>query len=144
MSENAADTPTPAPLPRLNGLAGLFNDRQDLVFADVECPEWGLTVRVRGLTASERDGYESSLFTFDRRAKAMVANTAHARGRLAALGIVDDAGRRIFTEDNAKQLGSKNAAALDRVCEKIRELSGMRADAVEDAKGNSGGGPSAA
>lgn len=120
---------------RLAGKAGLFNDKQDIRFADVACPEWGLVVRVRGLTATERDAYEASLVAFDRDGKPQRVKQG-SRGRLAVLGIVDDAGRRIFTDDDAAQVGDKNAAAVDRLCDKIRELSGMGAEAVEEAKGN--------
>lgn len=126
---------------RLTSKGGLFNDRQDIQFADVPCPEWGdagepLVVRVRGLTAKEVDRYQSSLVSLDKKGRPQ-PNAGNARARLAVLGIVDDQGRRIFTDDDAGQIGDKNSAALTRVCEKIHELSGMGGDALEEAKGNS-------
>lgn len=115
--------------------ADIFNDKDDLVVQSVAVPEWGGDVYVRGLTGNERDAYEAGLIRVGSNGKVETV-TAQARGRLAAIGLCDEKGRRLFTDDDARQLGDKNAAALGRICDRIRKLSGMDAEAIEEAKGN--------
>jgi hypothetical protein len=49
--------------------------------------------------------------------------------------VVDDQGKRIFTDEDIEALGNKNAAPLDRICDVARRLSGMgRAEKEKLAK----------
>ena len=113
----------------------ILADREDIPFEVVEVPEWGGAVRVRGLTAAERDRYEASLVKLSKRGDVQ-QTSENAKGRLAALGICDERGGRIFSDDDARSLGDKSAKALSRVCDVIARLSGMDRDALETAKGN--------
>lgn len=103
----------------------------DLPWADVETSEWAPfgvpTVRVRGLTAAERDDYEQSLVerTADGTVRAKTKQT-NLRASFVARVIIDpDTGERAFTDKDATALGEKNAAVIDRLWDKARELSGM-------------------
>lgn len=118
----------------------------DLVTRRVAVPEWGGVVIVRALTAAERDHYEAgfldeSAYEVDledkprkgpRKRRSAKLRMADVRARLAALTVVDAQGRRLFGDEDVKELGRKSAAALDRVVTAARELSGMTEADLED------------
>lgn len=107
----------------------------------VEVPEWGGSVRVRGLTGAERDAYETGLMS-PRPDGSVRANLSNVRGRLVVLACVDDDGNRLFRDDDAKALGEKSAQALDRVFDIARRLSGLSDDDVEELAEGFGSAPS--
>lgn len=105
---------------------------EDRTTEDVEVPEWGGTVRVRALSGAERDAYEGSLVQIrsDGTKKLTLAN---ARARLVYLSACDEAGERLFTnEQDVNALGKKSATALQRVWEVASRLSGLTDDDVEE------------
>jgi hypothetical protein len=99
---------------------------------EVEVPEWGGTVLVRGMTGKERDAFEMSLMTSGRGGRREV-NPVNVRAKLAARCVVDDDGNRLFTDADAAELGEKSAAAVDRVYAVAARLSGMGDTDQEDA-----------
>lgn len=94
----------------------------DLPTETVEVPQWGGSVCVRGLTASERDGFEDAI---------RVSGMANLRARLAAMTIVDEMGTSIFSEADIDVLGRKSAEALDVVAQVATRLSGLTQEAVD-------------
>lgn len=100
----------------------------DLPVEDVDVPEWGGVVRVRGLTGKERDRFE-----FKMAAARKDPASAQVRAEVVGRCIVDENGDRLFTDRELDRLGDKSGEALDRVFEKVRELSGMSDDAIEEA-----------
>ena len=56
---------------------------QDVVTELVEVPEWGGSVRVRGLTGAERDAFEGE--TIQRNGRDVKTNTRNLRARLVVL-----------------------------------------------------------
>lgn len=114
---------------------------QDLPTEDVEVPEWGGAVRVRGLTGAERDAFEQSVV--EQRGKSTRANLKNIRAKLVAMTVVDENGERLFSDSDAAILGKKSAAALNRVFEVAQRLNGMTPDDVEELSGNSEGAESA-
>lgn len=107
---------------------------QDLPTEDVEVPEWGGTVRVRGLTGAERDAFEQSIV--EQRGKSTRMNLKNIRAKLVALTVVDEQGNRVFTDEDAELLGKKSASALDRIFAVAQRLSGLRPEDVEELAGN--------
>ena len=103
---------------------------EDIPTKDVEVPEWGGSVRMRGLTGSERDAYESSLF--QQRGEKRILRTENARARLVAMCIVDEDGERMFSDAEVKDLGRKSGKVLDRLFDEARKLSGLTAEDVEE------------
>ncbi|OSM43459.1 hypothetical protein [Nesterenkonia sp. PF2B19] len=101
----------------------------DLPTRDVEVPEWGGTVRVRGLTGQGRDAFEMKMAA----SRKNLGAVDDVRASLAAKCIVGEDGERMFTDKEVVQLGRKSGAALDRVYGAIRELSGMDEGAAEEA-----------
>lgn len=100
---------------------------------DTPVPEWGGTVRVRGLTGKERDAFEASLVD---KKTGQTSKLANARARMLVMTLVDDDGNRLFSMEDVSALGAKSAAALERVFAVARRLSGMSdddlAELVED------------
>jgi len=107
---------------------------QDLPTEEVEVPEWGGVVRVRGLTGAERDAFEQSIV--EQRGKNTRMNLRNIRAKLVALTVVDEEGNRVFSDEDAEALGKKSAAALDRVFAVAQRLSGLRPEDVEELAGN--------
>ncbi|MFJ6019779.1 hypothetical protein ACIQFP_10560 [Nocardiopsis alba] len=108
---------------------------EDRSYEDVEVPEWGGTVRVIGLSGTDRDAWEATMV--DAKGQAATVRLQNFRAKLVAKCLVDTNGKRIFTDSQVKDLGQKNGSVLDRLFDKARELSGMMKDAVSDAEGNS-------
>ncbi len=106
----------------------------DIETRDVEVPEWGGTVRIRGLSGVERDEYEANRWR--RRGNKYEPNLANARANLVALCAVDEEGKRIFTNEDVKALGRKSAAALDRLFDVAQELSQVSDEDIEELAGN--------
>lgn len=114
------------------------DDRQ---YNDIEVPEWGGTVRVRGMSGTQRDEYEASII--EQRGSDRKVNLRNARAKLVARCIVDGDGRTIFTSDDVSALGRKSAVALERVFDEARRLSGMTEGDVERLAENFEDDPSA-
>lgn len=102
----------------------------DFRYEDVECPEWGGTVRVRSLSGGQR-----SVIT----QRVQDKETEDLEELLTVMGCVDETGNRIFTNKDIEKLQKKSNAPISRISKKIMELSGIgnAGEAVEDAKKNS-------
>ena len=101
----------------------------DLETKDIEVPEWGGTVRLASLTASQRDKYESSIL--DQRGKDIKINQIDMRAKLLAWCIIDEEGTRVFSQADVVNLGSKNAGVIDRLFMIAKEMSGIGDDEEE-------------
>lgn len=109
--------------------------------ADVDVPEWGGTVRLRGMSGRERDEYEAGIIAVGPKG-AREVNLKNMRARLVAFSCIDDEGSAIFTVDDIAALGEKSAAALERVFDVARKLSGLSEDDVEELAEGFGNAPS--
>ena len=113
--------------------------REDIKTEDVDVPEWGGTVRVRGMSGVERDAFEAGLIQQPptngarrRKQAATQTNMANVRAKMCAWCIVDENGARLFSDADVVALGAKSAAALDRIYEVASALSGITEDDVEE------------
>lgn len=104
---------------------------QDTRTEDVEVAEWGGVVRVRTMSASERDKWESETYADGK------VNAVDFRARFVALCLVDDAGNRMFSDAEVAQLGTKSAAALQRVFNVAQRLNALSGKDVADLEKNS-------
>lgn len=102
----------------------------DLPREKVQTDEWapfGVPfVFVQGLSAKERDEWELSL-TVRSSGGGRVLNPQmkQYRAPFCARVIVDENGKRIFSDDDVKELAGKSAVVLDRIFDEGRRLSGM-------------------
>jgi len=117
----------------------------DLSFEDVVVDEWGMTVRVRELTGTERGAFEKSISKISNKpdGSTHVQLDAHnLRVQLCAMTIVDSEGARLFKDSEVRALGEKSARAITRIFDVSAKLSGISADSAEDALGESEAVPS--
>ena len=113
--------------------------REDIVTEDVEVPEWGGTVRVRGMSGVERDKFEAGLIqqpvANGRRRKPQEqqqTNMENIRAKLCSWCCVDEQGGRLFAESDVQALGGKSAAALARIFDVATRLSGITEEDVDE------------
>lgn len=108
----------------------------DIAYETVDVPEWGGSLRVRGLTGAERERYEASVgyVKGDR-----WVPKGNAAARLVAMSVVDEQGRLVFSEEDITKLGRKSAAALRRIVEVSKRLSGLSDEDMDWLEGNSDG-----
>ena len=109
----------------------------DLKFEDVDVPEWAKNkkVRVRALSGTDRDAFETSLLVGT--GKNQKISTLNIRAKLAALSIVDAENNPIFNLHDIETLGKKSSAALDRVFAVAQKLSKITDEDVEELAKNS-------
>jgi hypothetical protein len=88
---------------------------QDLVTEKVDTPEWGGEVFVRMMTAAEVLAFHA----------ANAAGDDNSFARLAAATIVDEAGNRLFTDDEAAKLREKSHVVMTRVVTAALKLNGL-------------------
>ena len=104
---------------------------EDKQYEDIAVPEWGGTVRIVGLTGTERDKLEASVV--GKTGKNL--NLTNFRARLVALCVVDDSGSRLFSDMDIAALGRKSAAALERIFSVSQRLSGLSDEDVAELVG---------
>ncbi len=100
---------------------------EDTKVETVDVPEWGGQVKVKCMTGSERDEFETSIIGKDGE-----RNMSNIRAKLLIYTIIDDDGNRMFTTADVKALGDKSAAALDRVFDVAKRLSKIGEDDIEE------------
>lgn len=116
---------------------------QDIKSEDVEVPEWGGTVRVRGLTARQRSLVEATMIAVKgENVTVRVEALQTLREKLVGAALVDEDGQRLFNDSQVKELAEKSGAVLQRLFDKAQELSGMSPASVKRAEGNSEAAPS--
>lgn len=111
----------------------------DIVFEDVEVPEWSGWVRVRGLTAGERSQIENRMLKVDPTTGGQTFDGREMRQLFIAYAMIDpNTGARLFSNKELAVLAGKSGAATDRIYEVATRLSRVsKADLADMAK-NSG------
>ena len=114
--------------------------KNDVQTEEVEVPEWGGSVLVRGMSGTEREAFEKArtreVPSGNRNARrAGQTTTEFSRERLRA-GLVcacavDERGNRLFTTEDLPALNDKSAAALERIVDVAMRLSGMDNNEIE-------------
>jgi len=138
-SDRGYEEAVPAEAPAVRYLT-----RADILAADdiqyrvVEVPEWGGPVRLKSMTGTERDAYDAESYRQQAAATTPEAGTvpgsiANFRVRRVARSIVDERGRRVFSDADMAALGAKNGAVIDRLDDVVAELSGLDAGATARA-----------
>lgn len=104
----------------------------DLIFEVVSVPEWGGDVRVRGLTAEERDHYDREIIKIDKQGNTSLGRLENLRALLVVRCLVNDQGERLFRDSQAREIGRKSSAVVGRIYAVAAKLSGMRDEVVEE------------
>ncbi|GGM55454.1 hypothetical protein GCM10012275_28230 [Longimycelium tulufanense] len=104
------------------------NDRKTV---DVYVPEWSGTVRLRSLTAKERDDYEASCH--EMKNGVAVPKIENVRARLVALSAVDEDGNCMFkSASDLLDLSGKAATPINRLFYAAAKLSGLRPEDIKE------------
>jgi hypothetical protein len=111
----------------------------DLPFEDAEVPEWGGTVRIRTMTGSERDAWEQQLFDD----KGKIKKAKDIRASFLVLCLIDESGKRVFSDADRDTLGKKSSLVLDRLFSIAQRLNGLGKKDVEELEKNLEGDQSA-
>ncbi len=98
----------------------------------VACPELGGDVFVQSMTSADRDSFDAEQHAV----KDTPDVFKNFRARLVVRCIVDEAGNRVLSDQDAETFGRQNARVVDRIFDVARELSGIGSD-VEDTAKNS-------
>lgn len=110
-----------------------LDDRQ---YETVFVPEWNSHVMVRGLTAGERDRWESDAVQIKGNIRTIKGDM---RASLIAKTVVDPNTKEpMFTRGDVERLAAKSARATERLFDAARKLSGMTEADVESLEKNSG------
>ncbi|WP_432112870.1 hypothetical protein [Streptomyces sp. S1] len=112
--------------------AGAILEQPTLVIEELVVPEWGGgKIRLKMLSAKERDDFESSMVKMGKNGRQQL-NNENFRARLVQLAAVDGEGKQLFTKHDIKTLGNLPAAGLQRVFNKINEMSAFSEDDLKD------------
>jgi hypothetical protein len=95
---------------------------------EVEVPEWGGSVFVRGMTGGERAEFEDQVHKN--------LSLKNFKVDLVVNCTVDDEGNRVFQPKHKAALQAKSSKAIERIVTKIFEMSGLTAEGEEIAEGN--------
>jgi len=107
-------------------------DAKDVETRDVEVPEWGGVVRIRVLSGAERDEFEQSTVFVDKKGNSK-PNLANLRARLVAKCAINEDGTKLFQSETAvRALGTKSAAALERLFKACQELNAMTNEDIDE------------
>ena len=106
-------------------------DADDLKRELVEVTEWGGSVLLRELRGRERDAFEEDSLDKQRNLSMRIM-----RARLVAASAIDEIGERLFTNNEAAELGEKSATALNKCFEVACRLSGITDADIEELEGN--------
>lgn len=128
MTENI-ETSTPASDGFLS--ASQILEQPTLIIEEMDVPEWKGKIRLKHLSAKERDDFESSMVVVGRNGKQKL-NNANFRARLVQLAAVKADGKQLFTRHDIATLGDLPAAGLQRVFNKINEMSAFSEEDIKD------------
>lgn len=96
----------------------------------------GKRVYLRTLTGAERDRIES-MMAGARRGDGSFRFPENYKAKIAAQGLVNEKGDRLFTDRQADALGRKHSAAVHQIAEEVLRISGMATGALDEAKNDS-------
>lgn len=105
----------------------------DIQTREVDVPEWGGTVYLKGMSGTERDQFEAA----NRRSDGE-QNLVNVRARFLVRCVVNENGTRIFGDPDAAELGKKSSAAIQRLWDVAAELNGTSEAEMAAMEGNSG------
>src|SRR6266849_4468366 len=92
-----------------------IRNAKKLITETVLTPEWGegSYAIVKRLSAKERDQFEES--NVKGTGKDRRLDLSNVRARLVSLCLVDDQGNRLFTDQEAEELGEYDSLVMDRI-----------------------------
>lgn len=112
--------------------------QKDIPVREMYVSEWDTYVRVKGMSGLERDDYEAQIVVG--KGKNRDVNMRNMRAKLIVRCVVDEDNKPLFTDADIEDLGKKSAAALEKIFDVARDLSGLsEKDVVELLKNSENG-----
>lgn len=111
-------------------------DSEDLPLREVDVPEWGGVVYLRGMTGEERAAYEDETVKLDHRGQMREFDVRRFRISMVARCLVDEKGDRIFTDKEMAALNKKSGVIIDRLYDIAADLSGVSEEDLTAATEN--------
>jgi len=108
-------------------LAAEDTQTEEVDLSDI--PGFNGSLLVRGMTGRERDEFEASMLI--QAAGQGARDLRNARAKLVAKCVVDDDGKRLFTDADVAAIGEKSAAAVARLFDVASRLSGLNEEDVQ-------------
>lgn len=109
----------------------------DLGYQDVSVPEWGGVVRLKEMTAGDRETLSLLYQKRDRAIENGDEQPPSIQAIFLSMTVVDADGKRIFSEKDIELLGRKSPRAITRVFDAATKLSVLRPEDVQDQIKNS-------
>lgn len=107
----------------------------DLKTETVDVPEWGGKVMIKMMSGKERDAFEGSIVSTSKGGQRITMD--NIRAKLVAKTVIDPETKELmFTVADIEVLGSKSAAALDRVFSVSQKLSKITGEDIEELEKN--------
>lgn len=106
----------------------------DLPKEEVSVPEWGGEVLLRGLSGTDKDRFlaETLRPASEKNAEKEIKYD-DITARLVARCLVDDAGERLYSDEQIPELGKKSGDVLTRLFKVAQRLSGLEGEAAVKA-----------
>lgn len=111
----------------LDGIIGI----NDEIIEELYVSQWKAKVRVKGMTAEQRDHYETHMFKLKTNSSTgRLEDLSGIRARVVAACLCDKDGKLLFSDkdDTWKVLNQKSAAAIADIFEVCMTLSGLGAE----------------
>lgn len=112
-------------------------EANDLKTEQVDVPEWGGSVNVRMMSGADRTTFRNSMVDVQPDGTRTPKPDADIETTLVLVTVVDDAGNRIFDDDDGDRLRLKSAAAITRVANVAMRINGIGDQAEAAAEKNS-------
>lgn len=107
----------------------------DLQRETVNVPAWGGSVIVAEMSGQERDAWEAAVFKM--RGKNTEVNRENFRASLLVRCLVDENGKRLFSDAQIKALGAKGSQAISKLFDVAMRINGISKDDQEELTKNS-------
>ena len=118
----------------------ILNMKQILSADDLESqtmtiPEWGGEVIIRTMTEADRSKIEASVI--QQNGSNQSVNMERYKVKIVVASLVDEEGKRLFTQKSIDALRQKSARPINRIVNAAQKLNGISDDDVEELMGNS-------
>lgn len=101
----------------------------DIELKEIEVPEWGVTVWIRKLSHAQGLDVLASISGDD-------ADVNNVMLTMLLFALCDEAGTRLFSEEQREGLGSKSNHVIKRLFTEAQEFNALGTDAEEEIAGN--------
>jgi hypothetical protein len=109
----------------------------DLDYEEIEVKEWGGKIRIRCMTGTGRDEFETAIYQI--KGDEIEANRENFRAQLLSRVICDEDNKLLFGSKEVKALGGKSGRIIDRLFEVAQRVNGIGQQDIEEMTKNSDG-----